>query len=97
MTIVDDGASPAVGRRRRSWTGDEKRRIVEERLAAGASIAEVARRHDLNANQLFAWRRHLGVQPIAPHELPPTLIRYNGETRDICFSLSKNMLLMKAS
>ncbi len=73
MPIEEDGASRAVGRRRRSWTGDEKRRIVEESLAAGASIAEVARRHDLNANQLFAWRRQLGVQPIAPHELTPIL------------------------
>jgi hypothetical protein len=42
MPIEEDGASTAVGRRRRSWTGDEKRRIVEESLAAGASIAEVA-------------------------------------------------------
>jgi transposase len=62
MPIEEDGASRVVGRRRRSWTGDEKRRIVGESLAAGASIAEVARRHDLNANQLVAWRRQLGVQ-----------------------------------
>ncbi|MFL9500192.1 transposase [Rhodopseudomonas palustris] len=37
-------------RRRRFWTTDEKRRIVEESLADGASIAEIARRYDLNAN-----------------------------------------------
>jgi transposase len=73
MPIEEDGASTAVGRKRRSWTGDEKRRIVEESLIAGASIAEVARRHDLNANQLFTWRRQLGVQPTAPHELAPIL------------------------
>ena len=73
MPIEEDGASTAVGRKRRSWTLDEKRQIVEESLAAGASIAEVARRHDLNANQLFTWRRQLGVQPIAPHELTPIL------------------------
>jgi len=73
MPIEEDGASTAVGRKRRSWTGDEKRRIIEESLIAGASIAEVARRHDLNANQLFTWRRQLGVQPIAPHEIAPIL------------------------
>ena len=73
MPIEEDGASKTVGRSRRSWTVDEKRRIVEESLIAGASIAEVARRHDLNANQLFTWRRQLGVQPIAPHELTPIL------------------------
>ena len=35
----------------------EKRRIVEETLGRGASVAAVAREHDLNANLLFGWRR----------------------------------------
>jgi transposase len=43
--------------RRRRWTAAEKARIVEESLAAGASIAEVARRHDVHRNLLDAWRR----------------------------------------
>src|SRR6195952_4837905 len=47
----DCGAAP--GRRRRSWSLDEKRRIVDETLADGASLAEVARRHDLNAQPAF--------------------------------------------
>ena len=34
-----------------------KRQIVEETLAPGASVACVARRHGVNANQVFAWRR----------------------------------------
>jgi transposase len=42
-------------RRRRSV--EEKRRIVEETLAAGASVARVARRHAVNANQVFYWRK----------------------------------------
>ena len=37
--------------------GDEKRRIVEETLEAGASVARVARRHAVNANQVFYWRK----------------------------------------
>jgi transposase len=36
---------------------EEKRRIVEETLEAGASVARVARAHGVNANQVFAWRR----------------------------------------
>lgn len=36
---------------------EEKRRIVEEALQPGASVARVARAHGMNANQLFAWRR----------------------------------------
>lgn len=35
----------------------EKRRIVEETLGPGASVAKVARAHGVNANQVFAWRR----------------------------------------
>jgi transposase len=45
--------------RRRRWTAAEKRRIVAESEVAGSSISMVARRHDLNANLLFAWRRAL--------------------------------------
>ena len=73
MPNEEDGASTAVGRRRRSWTGDEKRQIVEESLEPGASIAEVARRHDLNANQLFAWRRQMGVRSSASDVLTSIL------------------------
>src|SRR2546429_9404759 len=43
--------------RRRFRTVEEKRRIVEEALEPGASVARVARAHGVNANQLFAWRR----------------------------------------
>jgi transposase len=73
MSSGKDGDYTPVGRKRRSWTRDEKRRIVEESLEQGASIAEVARRHDLNANQLFTWRRQFGVEPAAPMDLAPIL------------------------
>jgi len=46
-------------RRRRSWSEAEKRRIVAESCAPGASVSLVARRHDVNANQVFTWRRQL--------------------------------------
>ena len=42
--------------RRRRWTAAEKLRLVEETLAPGARVAEVARRHDVHPNQLHAWR-----------------------------------------
>lgn len=42
-------------RQRRSIA--EKRRMVEETLAPGASVARVARAHGVNANQVFGWRR----------------------------------------
>ena len=35
----------------------ERRRIVEETLEAGASVARVALKYGVNANQVFQWRR----------------------------------------
>lgn len=43
--------------RRRFRTVEEKRRIVEETLVPGASVARVARAHGVNANQVFGWRQ----------------------------------------
>ena len=45
-----------VGRRRR-WSGAEKGRIVAESFAAGAVVSEVARRHEISPQHLFAWRK----------------------------------------
>ncbi len=53
MTV--EVASQVKKRQKRSV--EEKRRIVEETLAAGTSVARVARRHAVNANQVFYWRK----------------------------------------
>jgi transposase len=42
---------------RRHRSVEENRRIVEETFVGGASVSVVARRHDVNANQVFAWRQ----------------------------------------
>jgi transposase len=42
--------------KRRKWRPEQKARIVAESLAPGVVISEVARRHDLRPQQLFAWR-----------------------------------------
>lgn len=59
--------SKAKNRRR---SVKERREIVEETLLAGASVSRVARRHDVNANQVFYWRKlyregRLGGNPTA--------------------------------
>jgi len=45
------------GRRRQFRSVEQKRQMVQETLAPGASVATIARRHGVNANQLFSWRR----------------------------------------
>ena len=44
-------------RTRRRWTIEEKRRITQETFVSGASVARIAQRYALNANQLFQWRK----------------------------------------
>jgi transposase len=77
MPIETGDVSSVERHKRRSWTGDEKRRIVEESLEPGVSIAKVARRYNLNANQLCTWRRQQGVSTTTLHNsgsiLPVTL------------------------
>jgi transposase len=45
------------GTKKRRRTIRERREIVEETLLPGASVSRVARRHDVNANQVFYWRK----------------------------------------
>src|ERR1700709_2427479 len=44
-------------RRPRRWSVEEKARIVEETLAPGARVSEVARRWHICSQQVFGWRR----------------------------------------
>lgn len=43
--------------KRRMRTVEEKRRIVEEVLRGEESVAVIARRHEVNANLVFGWKR----------------------------------------
>ena len=50
-----------------------KRAIVEETLRPGASVAQIARKHGVNANQVFLWRKTYreGLLPDAKPALLP--------------------------
>jgi transposase len=43
--------------RRRRWSREDKARIVEETLAPGAKVSEIARRHGISPSLVFTWRR----------------------------------------
>jgi len=55
--VVPKNRESSVVVRRQQRSIAEKRRIVEETLSPGASVARVARAHGVNANQVFGWRR----------------------------------------
>ncbi len=61
----DMGTNVTGGRRYRSWPEALKREIVAASFAPGASVSVVARHYDVNANQVFSWRKRFGAVPSA--------------------------------
>src|SRR5271163_3346920 len=57
VAVIPQGSESSVAGQRQRRSIAEKRRIVEETLVEGASVARVARAHGVNANQVFGWRR----------------------------------------
>ena len=56
--LMSDALVLSTDRRvRRFRSISEKLQIVQSTLKHGVSVAEVARAHGLNANQVFKWRR----------------------------------------
>ncbi|WP_429449013.1 transposase [Paraburkholderia sp. WC7.3g] len=52
MDTVTESTEVNGPRKYRRRTQDEKRQIVEETLSSGRSVAEIARIHAVNANQV---------------------------------------------
>ena len=70
------GTSLRERRRHRSWPEALKREIVAASLVPGASVSVVARQYDVNANQVFSWRKRYGDAPSAapgPQLVPVTI------------------------
>ena len=60
------------GQKKRVWSDDEKRSICAQARVTGVSVAQVARRYDVNANLVFTWRRDPRFNP-PPVEDPAAL------------------------
>lgn len=76
----------STGRRRnRSWPEALKREIVAASFKPGSSVSVVARRYDVNTNQVFGWRKLYrdGVlapaNPTGPALVPVTVTAAQGD------------------
>jgi transposase len=83
MDTVDNAITKPVHRlevftgagRRRTWSDEDKTRIVAEIVANGESVSAVARRHGLSPQQLFGWRRELqAFQTALSHAEEPQFV-----------------------
>jgi transposase len=59
---------------RRTWSADDKARILEETLVPGAVVSEIARRHGLTPQQVFDWRRRARVGVAQPLSFVPVTV-----------------------
>jgi len=73
MSDVDTNS--AERRRNKRWPEALKREIVAATSRPGASVSVVARQYDVNANQVFAWRRRFrAAAEVATPALVPVTI-----------------------
>ena len=60
--------------RRRRWNDADKQRILQETLTPGATVAGVAKRHEIGTGQIYTWRRQalagvlVGFMPVRIEE-----------------------------
>lgn len=60
--------------RRRRWTAAEKVALVRETYEAGMTVSLVARKHGINPNQLFHWRKLERVGALTAIEAGDTVV-----------------------
>ncbi|MBG6203552.1 transposase [Labrenzia sp. EL_13] len=67
--------------RRRFWSDDQKLAILEEVATSGQTVTDVARRHDVLPQQIYAWRRKFSLtQENESRFLPVALVASDIET-----------------
>jgi len=65
-TIIQHYAGPSKRGSYRRHTDEFKRAVVMQSLLPNASVSRIAREHNVNANQVFAWRKLFGEGQLAP-------------------------------
>jgi transposase len=69
--MADGAVEIITGReRRRRWSVEDKLKIVAETLEPGASVNQIAARHDVYPGLLFTWRRQMRSGKLAARRKP---------------------------
>jgi transposase len=69
--MADGTVEIITGReRRRRWSVEDKLKIVSETLEPGASVNQIAARHDVYPGLLFTWRRQTRSGKLAAQRKP---------------------------
>ena len=63
---MSDMDTSSAKRRARALAGGAEAQIVAATLVPGGSVSVVARRHDVDANPVFSWRRRYHDEPATP-------------------------------
>ena len=71
---VSDAIPDKSVQRRRTFSREQKRRIVQDVLSSGESFSIAARRHNVNTNLLFKWRQQYEQGRFEPEVDPPDLV-----------------------
>jgi transposase len=105
--LVDIRQNPVIPPKRQHRDIETKRKLVEETLVPGASVARVARTNGVNTNQLFTWRRlylagRLGEVQRSTKLLPvtisePTSASSPGEPGTIHIKLARAQIRIEGS
>lgn len=59
-------------RKRRNYSDQDKRRLIEEATRESASVSGVARKYGISTDLMFRWRKQLGMGPM--HHIVPVRI-----------------------
>ncbi len=64
--------------RRRSWSDEQKLSILSEVGVGGATVAAIARRHDITRQHIYQWRRQLRDRGLWPSAERTTFLALDG-------------------
>ena len=99
---MDTKIQPVISRPKRGpyrqHSIEFKRAVVEKSLVEGTSVSRLAREFNINANQLFTWRRQFADQQsdvagTASQLVPVTLLKSSGD-RDECATQAAGVILL---